>query len=180
MAIFTRRTAAPVVAGAARDKVTATGSMARLAEGLEAIEGLVQLQDSVQVVLFGLPYSCWRCGAVSTALVALGEEGAGFIGDDLLICDDAQVLAFADRLVGDELRQLGPVGAIKARYSKTVGHAYLSNGCAHCDAIFGEFPLFHEEVPQVLALEGLAGLVRLDTVQLSVECWDELCATRWS
>jgi hypothetical protein len=31
------------------------------------------------------------------------------------------------------------VGAIKSRYSKTIGAFYLSNGCYHCDAIQGDF-----------------------------------------
>jgi hypothetical protein len=36
------------------------------------------------------------------------------------------------------LRQHG-IGAIKDRYSRTMGGTYLSNGCVHCDAIQGRF-----------------------------------------
>lgn len=184
MAIFRRQ--ASVVGGAARDALAAGEKRELLAEGLEALQEEMRLQEetwlqkSVQVVLFGLPYPCWRCRAVSLALVALGEDGGALDDDDLLVCDDPRVLAFADDLVSDEVRRLGPIGAIKPRYSKRTGQAYLSNGCASCDAIFGEFPLFHEEVPQVLALGGVAGLVRLDTVRLSAEQWDELWSLRWS
>ena len=178
MAIFRRRAVA-AVAGDARDELAATETRALLAEGLEELRVDMRLRESVQVVLFGLPYACWRCGAVSLALVALGGDD-GDLDDDLLVCDNPRVLTFADSLVTDELRRRGPIGAVKARYSKTAGQAYLSNGCAACDAIFGEFPLFHEELPRVLALAGVAGLVRLDTVRLPAGQWDELCSARWS
>jgi competence protein CoiA len=31
------------------------------------------------------------------------------------------------------------IGAIKYRFSKTQERSYLSNGCAHCDRLLGEF-----------------------------------------
>lgn len=136
--------------------------------------------EGVQVVVFGMAYACWRCGAVSTALVALGEDAAGLSAKDLVLCDDARLLGFAAGLIGDEVRRRCSVGVVRPRYSKTAGHAYLSNGCHACDAIFGEFPLFYEELPQVLALEGLAGLERLGVARLLAEQWDELVESRWS
>jgi hypothetical protein len=30
---------------------------------------------------------------------------------------------------------------VKDRFSKTAGGSYLSNGCEHCDAIQGDWPL---------------------------------------
>jgi hypothetical protein len=37
--------------------------------------------------------------------------------------------------------ELERFGCIKPRFSRTVGSAYISQGCRHCDAIIGEFPL---------------------------------------
>jgi hypothetical protein len=34
----------------------------------------------------------------------------------------------------------------------TAGIAYLSNGCASCGALFGAFPLLHEELTEALDL----------------------------
>jgi competence protein CoiA len=31
------------------------------------------------------------------------------------------------------------LGTIKRRFSRTLGHSYLSNGCAHCDRLIGDF-----------------------------------------
>ena len=39
--------------------------------------------------------------------------------------------------------QLRLAAAIKDRFSKTAGDSYLSNGCQHCDAIQGDWPLGH-------------------------------------
>ncbi|MBV8525688.1 MAG: hypothetical protein JOY71_26840 [Acetobacteraceae bacterium] len=45
--------------------------------------------------------------------------------------------------VDDARRQFGlpRMGVIKPRYSKTAGRKYVSQGCHHCDAIVGEFPM---------------------------------------
>lgn len=40
------------------------------------------------------------------------------------------------------------LGSIKKRFSRTVGHAYLSFGCPTCDAICGDFFLHHEIFPE--------------------------------
>jgi Competence protein CoiA-like family len=61
--------------------------------------------------------------------------------------------SFSDRNIPDlilhnvgnkELAKHG-VGSIKKRYSKTVGAAYLSNGCFHCDSLMGNFFLMEDE-----------------------------------
>lgn len=50
-------------------------------------------------------------------------------------------------------RQL-KMGAIKNRYSKTAGGSYLSFGCAHCDAIFGNWFVMHESLENMYSTDG--------------------------
>jgi Competence protein CoiA-like family len=79
--------------------------------------------------------SCWACGAdtdiVSSIAIAYGHEyrfGVPGLGEhpDL----------FA--LVRKHLPADAGVGIIRPRQSRTQARAYLSNGCAHCDALIGE------------------------------------------
>ena len=49
----------------------------------------------------------------------------------------------AEALGRADLRSLG-IGQVKELLSRTRGHAYLSNGCVHCDALEGAF--FEHEV----------------------------------
>ena len=44
----------------------------------------------------------------------------------------------AEALGRADLRSLG-IGQVKELLSRTRGHAYLSNGCVHCDALQGAF-----------------------------------------
>ena len=64
------------------------------------------------------------------------------------------------------------MGEIKERASRTAGETYLSNGCFHCDALLGNFFLFHEELPEILVTEGIAGLKVLATVSVPVTDWE--------
>lgn len=83
------------------------------------------------------PAWCWKCGALTKVItevhVDTGPERFSFslpeTGDMMKLFSPIYEL-----LPADPLR-----GAIKGRYSRTQQHSYLSNGCAHCDALFGEF-----------------------------------------
>ena len=48
------------------------------------------------------------------------------------------------------------MGVIKPRFSKTVGEKYVSQGCAHCDALVGQFPL-REDFITIAGEGGLPG-----------------------
>lgn len=58
-------------------------------------------------------------------------------------------LLYQGRVI-DELervrKELGiePFGSIKPRFSQTVGQAYVSQGCTHCDALIGDNPLWED------------------------------------
>lgn len=139
------------------------------------------LQGSVvTVTLLGLRYPCWRCGDISTPLVGMLEEGGDVFSAELVVCNDEIVLAFAWAHLPLEARVRWHVGEVKKRYSRASDAEYLSNGCAHCGALFGEFPLFHEALPEALATEGLATLMELAVIELSETAWVRIFESRWS
>ena len=122
-----------------------------------AMDGPLPFQ---RVWLMGLSVSCWRCRGTTTALVGLLPSSSR-TSVDLIRCEEEAVLRLADRALPGDARQARQVGKVKPRYSRTVGHAYLSNGCFHCDAIVGNFPLYHKELIFRLQEGGLGGLVEI-------------------
>lgn len=91
---------------------------------------------------------------------------------DLIDYSSDGALRLAAAMLPDDAAARHRVGAIKPRYSRTVGYWYLSNGCADCDAIFGNFYLYVEELGEVLAIEGLNGLVSLAVVAIPESLWE--------
>lgn len=81
--------------------------------------------------------SCWSCGAdteiVSSIIVAYGDRKYQFNVPRLGEYPDL----FA--IIRNHLPTDAGVGIIRPRQSRTQGRSYLSNGCAHCDALIGEF-----------------------------------------
>lgn len=127
----------------------------------------------IDLVLLGLPTACWKCGRNTVALVAVSPSGARE-DDELFQTDEPAALAFAAAHL--------PVGAahvgkIKERTSRTAGETYLSNGCFHCDALLGNYFLFHEELLEVLVTEGIEGLRVLATAHVPLAEWEEARST---
>lgn len=78
---------------------------------------------------------CWRCGT-ETRIITFIEVTVGPFKAERTIHE------LPDNLVEQVVQKLPPgeqVGVIKQRFSRTVEHSYLSNGCFHCDALIGEF-----------------------------------------
>jgi hypothetical protein len=133
----------------------------------------------VAVVIFGLPYRCWRCGDVSMPIVGMAEPGGDVFSEEFVVCDDEELLGLAWQYLPAEARERWRVGEVRRRHSRTVGAAYLSNGCAACGALFGAFPL-HEELVEALATEGATALVELSVVEMPTSSWTEAYESRWS
>lgn len=108
------------------------------------------IEQVVPLEVFTADQVCWRCKrptSIVTRLVFrvdLLVPGARSVSLKMGNFDNpvgrtvlAQALGSAD------LRALG-IGQVKERFSRTRGHAYLSNGCVHCDALQGAF--FEHEV----------------------------------
>jgi hypothetical protein len=165
-----------------RDVAIAGGTT--VIDGSTLFDGLPRLfnrpdRSLALVHILGLKKPCWRCDATSTPLVAMLEESRDPFSEDLVLCDDDVILAFAwDRLPA-EARFEHCVGEVKIRSSKTTGTSYLSNGCSACGAIFGNFPLFHENLPEALS-EGFDTLTVLATVRIPFREYNEIYESRWS
>jgi hypothetical protein len=138
----------------------------------------------VKISLLGLSYPCWRCGEVSSPIVAMTPTGANDLSDDLsgelVICDGEFLLAFAWKHLPAGDRRRWRVGEVRNRPSKTAGCSYLSNGCAYCGALFGAIPLLHEELPEALAIGGLSALVQLTIVDVPTATWSDILESRWT
>jgi hypothetical protein len=138
-----------------------------------------QGDTSLLVHLLGLATPCWRCGTSSTPLVAMIDESGDPFGEDLVLCDDERILAFAWHHLPTSARQRFRVGEVKVRASKTAGESYLSNGCSSCGALFGNFPLFHEALPSALS-QGFEALTVLASVHLPSRLYNEIYESRWA
>jgi hypothetical protein len=137
------------------------------------------VEPLVDVALLGLSYRCWRCGDVSMPIVGMSEPGADVHSEELVVCDDEELLALAWQYLPAEARERWRVGEVRRRHSRTAGTVYLSNGCAACGALFGAFPL-REELVEALATEGAGALVELAVVEMPTSSWTDAHESRWS
>ncbi|MBT9329537.1 DUF5710 domain-containing protein [Paracidobacterium acidisoli] len=98
--------------------------------------------DLLEVVF--VPWTCWKCQ--QTTLAFHGSIERAICATHLFY--QPRVLEELER-IRKEL-ELARFGCIKPRFSRTVGSAYVSQGCRHCDALIGEFPL-SEDFSEVLS-----------------------------
>ena len=71
--------------------------------------------------------------------------------------------------------QARAAGTIKPRVSRTAGGAYLSNGCEHCDAIQGDWPI-GRVINEYGSAAPLSELLILATVPVERAVWEEVVA----
>lgn len=131
--------------------------------------------DVIKVTVRGLTMTCWKCHRPTTVVV--GIHSAAAVNGDLVTCDDEQALATAAEL----LRTTDNVSlaqAIKTRTSRTTGTTELTNGCQHCDALQGNFFIYHEELMEIMSADGLDGLDHLTDADLPAKRWHQL-HDRW-
>jgi competence protein CoiA len=92
---------------------------------------------AAQVSLWANDVECWSCHRQSRVITRItleyGPYSWGFMVPDLT--DHREVFDIVRARLPTEFKGT----AIKDRYSRMQERSYLSNGCGHCDALFGEF-----------------------------------------
>jgi hypothetical protein len=60
---------------------------------------------------------------------------------------------------------------VKSRYSRTMRERQLTNGCRHCDALQGNFPIQEEAFDRVVTAGGPDGLDTLLVAECPALAW---------
>jgi hypothetical protein len=117
------------------------------------------LPDENEYLNIGIVFismSCWKCKKAiqviaGVRLTCQSERYEKFVDFPFLIEKLIEIPEVQHCLKNNE------IGAIKRRFSNTVGHEYLANGCYYCDAIVGDFYL-REELLEWLVCDNLPAL----------------------
>ena len=133
------RTIPPESATQAPSPLTGTPSMPATTANDHAAPPATDLQPPVTVVVRGFETLCWRCREPTTCVVAVHAQACEH-SEEWVWFEDKPALELARRLLLDA-GQDRLAAAIKQRFSRTARGSYLSNGCLHCDAIQGDWPL---------------------------------------
>jgi hypothetical protein len=91
------------------------------------------------------PDNCWRCTKESWVMALYCHEPGDL--DSALLADPATVLwpeTVPHLTAAHNQLHIPAIGSIEDRFSKTAGRDCLSQGCAHCHALFGDF-FIHQE-----------------------------------
>lgn len=103
------------------------------------------LDQSVPLELWTAEQDCWKCHKPTSIITRLDFRvdqllpGANCVSMDIEDFDSPVGQAvLAEAMSSVDLRSHG-IGAVRSRFSRTRGSAYLSNGCVHCDALQGAF-----------------------------------------
>ena len=92
---------------------------------------------SISVSVRVAPADCWNCGCVIGIVSALRLERAG----SSLDCSVADLTEYPElaREIESAVPASADIGPLRPRFSGTRSATYMSNGCRHCGAIFGNF-----------------------------------------
>ena len=80
---------------------------------------------------------CWKCHKQTRIVTWLiGKLGPHEIRLRLNLADGMPRLT---GIIQSVIRHRQDIGSVRERYSRTVEYSYVSNSCAHCDALIGRF-----------------------------------------
>ena len=97
--------------------------------------------SEVRVTVRVAPVDCWNCGAEfkivpSIELIRNGSKLECRVSD---FTDYPELISEVQANLPQDLE----VGQLKSRYSQMQAHSYTSNGCYHCDALYGQHYEIH-------------------------------------
>jgi competence protein CoiA len=91
---------------------------------------------NISVIVRVASVDCWSCGAegelISSLLLSRGV--------DSLECSVSDLTGYPQlgAEIMESIANKAVTGVLKPRFSGTLQRTYMSNGCAHCDALFGQ------------------------------------------
>ncbi len=127
--------------------------------------------DLVEVRVCYMPDNCWRCKQSTNLVTSLDfyYANGGYITS--LPFNDSSAAEWVFNHVPKRELWDRRIGTVRRRFSKKAGGEYMANGCAHCDALQGNFFL-HD----MLDLDGEALFISKSWVfvpsEINIEpCW---------
>jgi len=130
----------------------------------------------IPVTVRALPVRCWNCGNGDAAVAFVHLDGVTN-GGEVVATTRTLTLSYAAELLTDA--EHPQAKSIKVRNNRVTGASYLSNGCLHCDALFGGKTL-DDGLYQSLARGEVDYLPVLVTVQRSGVEWFSLLGLSWT
>ncbi|MFI0909245.1 hypothetical protein [Streptomyces abikoensis] len=126
---------------------------------------------TISVRVLAMDRSCWKCGKTATCVVGLYPTQPARTDHWPRMVDEESRAWVKDLLVRAGLGLIAE--SIKPRWSSTVGARYLSNGCQHCDALQGDFPL-GEEASEMFSTGGVGVFTTLMVAEISSLAWQHV------
>jgi hypothetical protein len=126
--------------------------------------------ERISLVIRAISYPCWKCAKDDVAVGAIHVSDITD-ADRVITTESGLALEYAAELLAAAGHP--HTSTIKTRSSRTARERYLSNGCLHCDALFGRFPVA-EKLTEVLAANAVSTLPVLATVERSAIEWYSL------
>lgn len=105
--------------------------------------------NGVRVAVRVASVDCWSCGA-EFHIVPSVELATGTASVECCVSDFTaypHLISAVQASLPNDLQ----VGVLKARVSQTWGRSYISNGCFHCDALYGQHYEIHARYNEVIA-----------------------------
>ncbi len=132
--------------------------------------------EQVIIAIRAIWLTCWKCGEPTIAVVGVHEIKQEPNIDQIagmMKCDNPAALQFAQKLLGEAGMNL-ICKSLKVRASRTAGTAELSNGCQRCDALQGNFFIYHRELPEAKSIDDGEEVFIIAVQPVSLAEWKSL------
>lgn len=120
---------------------------------------------------------CWKCHKRSHIYFInrlLSSDGIPVLCDDVMTANrefEPEVVKAVGQYIKEHTELGIRIGEIKPRFSKTLGYAYPSFGCAFCDSIFGNHYV-QDDIMEIMYLDLPKKQIELqEGMIVSANCW---------